>query len=68
MKFEIQEKYFIMKTMTEKEYDCVKSIRKERDRIAKDTEGKTVDEILEYFKRKRKRGRNEHEFTMFEPK
>ena len=43
-----------MKTMIKKEFDCVKSIRKERNRIARDTEGKTVDEILEYFKRNRK--------------
>lgn len=57
-----------MKTMIKKEFDCVKSIRKERDRIAKDTEGKTVDEILEYFKRKRKKGRNKRKFTMFESK
>lgn len=29
-----------MKTTNKKDYDCVKSIRKERERIAKDTEGK----------------------------
>lgn len=44
-----------MKTMIKKEYDCVKSVRKERKRIAKDTEGKTVDEILKYFNRNRKK-------------
>lgn len=42
-----------MKTKTEKDFDFVQSVRKERDRIAKDTEGKSPKEILEYF-RKRK--------------
>jgi len=42
-----------MKTTTKKKFDCVKSVRKERDRIAADTEGMSVSEILEYF-RKRK--------------
>lgn len=43
-----------MKTSTKKSYDCVKSVRKERDRIAKDTEGMTAKEILDYFKRRKK--------------
>ena len=42
-----------MKKWTEKEFDCVKTVRKERDRIAKDTEGKSPKEVLGYF-RKRK--------------
>jgi len=42
-----------MKTTTKKDYDCVKTIRKERERIAKDTEGKSPKEIIRYF-RKRK--------------
>lgn len=41
-----------MKTITEKEYDCVQAVRKERERIAKETEGKSPSEILAYFKRK----------------
>lgn len=43
-----------MKTLIKKDFDCVKSVRKERERIAKDTEGKSPQEILEYFKRRKK--------------
>lgn len=39
-----------MTTKIEKGFDCVKSVRKERDRIAEDTEGKSVKEILRYFR------------------
>lgn len=42
-----------MKTAIKKNYDCVKAVRKERDRIAKETEGKTPESILEYFRKKR---------------
>jgi hypothetical protein len=44
-----------MKTTTNKKFDCVKSVRKERERIANDTEGKTPKEILEFFKTKQKK-------------
>jgi hypothetical protein len=45
-----------MKTATKKEYDCVESIRVERERIARETEGKSPKEVLDYFrKRKLKR-------------
>ncbi|MCF8308287.1 MAG: hypothetical protein K9I68_04680 [Bacteroidales bacterium] len=44
-----------MKTSTNKTYDCVKAVRKERERIAKDTEGMTPKDILEYFKKRRKK-------------
>ncbi|MEX0813409.1 MAG: hypothetical protein WD048_14415 [Chitinophagales bacterium] len=37
-----------------KKFDCVESVRKERDRIAKETEGKSAKEVLEYFKKRRK--------------
>ncbi|MEX0968338.1 MAG: hypothetical protein WD077_13970 [Bacteroidia bacterium] len=47
----------IMKTTIKKDYDCVKEVRKVREQIAKDTEGKTPQEILEYF-RKRKEENN----------
>lgn len=50
-----------MKTSTEKSYDCVKSVRKERNRIAKDTEGMTPKEILEYFEKRRKEVKNKME-------
>lgn len=43
-----------MKTATEKKFDCVKSVRKERNRIAADTEGMSATEIMEYFKKRRK--------------
>jgi hypothetical protein len=43
-----------MKTTAEKKFDCVKSVRKERNRIAADTEGMSASEILEYFKKRRK--------------
>lgn len=42
-----------IKTKIRKEFDCVSFVRKERERIAKDTEGKSPKEIIEYF-RKRK--------------
>ena len=42
-----------MKTTPQKKFDCVKAVRKERDRIASDTRGMTAGEILDYF-RKRK--------------
>lgn len=44
-----------MKTKTKKKFDCVKSVRKERDRIASDTEGKSATEVLEYFRKRRKK-------------
>lgn len=48
-------KFLIMKTSTNKTYDCVKAVRKERERIAKDTEGMTPKEVLEYFKKRREK-------------
>jgi len=42
-----------MKTTTEKDFDCVKSVRKERERIASETEGKSPKEILEYFRNRK---------------
>jgi hypothetical protein len=39
-----------MKTTIKKDYDCVKSVRAERERIARDTEGKSPKEIINYFK------------------
>lgn len=44
-----------MKTTTKKKFDCVKSVRKERDRIASDTEGKSASEILEYFRKRKEK-------------
>ena len=44
-----------MKTITKKDYDCVKTVRKERERISRETEGKSPSEILEYFRRKKKK-------------
>ena len=43
-----------MKTTTKKDYDCVQAVRVERERMAKETEGKSPQEILEYFRRKKK--------------
>lgn len=43
-----------MKTPTKKDYDCVKAVRKERERIAKDTEGMSPKDILEYFDKRRR--------------
>lgn len=40
--------------MAMKEYDCVQTVRKERERIARETEGKSPKEILEYFRKKKK--------------
>ena len=44
-----------MKTTINKDYDCVQAVRKVRERITKDTEGKSPKEILEYFRRKRRK-------------
>ena len=55
LKYETHEKFLIMKTTIRKDYDCVQSVRKERERIARETEGKSPQEIVEYFKRKKKR-------------
>lgn len=44
-----------MKTTVKKEFDCVKSVRKQRDRIASETEGMNTDEILAYFKKRREK-------------
>jgi len=44
-----------MKTTTEKKFDCVKSVRKERERIATDTKGKSAKEILEYFRQRKQK-------------
>ena len=55
LKLEIHEKYLLMKTTIKKDYDCVQAVRIERERIARDTEGKSPQEILEYFKQKRKK-------------
>jgi hypothetical protein len=35
-------------------YDCVKEVRKSRNRISKDLKGKTLEEIKAYFKSRRK--------------
>src|SRR5690625_4577 len=50
---EKQEKTLIMKTITKKKFDCVKSVRKERERIASDTEGMSASEVLEYFRERK---------------
>ena len=39
--------------MIKKEYDCVKSIRVERERITRETEGKSPKEIIAYFKNRK---------------
>jgi len=44
-----------MTTKTDKTFDCVKSVRKERDRIAADTAGKSVNDILKYFRDRKKK-------------
>jgi hypothetical protein len=42
-----------MKTTTKKKFDCVKSVRKERDRIALETQGMSANEIMDYFRKRR---------------
>ena len=37
-----------------KTYDCVEEVRKSRNRISKDLKGKTLEEIIAYFKNRRK--------------
>ena len=44
-----------MKTTTKKEFECVKTVRKERERIATETKGKTHKEIVAYFKARKKK-------------
>jgi hypothetical protein len=41
-----------MKTESNKHIDCVAMVRKERERITTETEGRTPKEILAYFKRR----------------
>lgn len=48
-----------MKTIIDKKYDCVKSVRKIREQTARELEGKSEKEILAYYKDKRRR------FTLF---
>jgi len=48
-----------MKTVIKKDYDCVVEVRKMREKIARDTEGKSPEEILEYFKKKREKAKND---------
>lgn len=43
-----------MKTTEKKDFDCVKSVRKARERIANNTHGKSPKEIIEYFKKRKK--------------
>lgn len=50
-----------MTTTTKKEFDCVKAVRKERDRIASETEGKSASEILEYFRKRRDKAKAPNE-------
>ena len=51
LKLETQEKHLIMKTKV-KTYDCVRAIRKSRERISKDLRGKSIEQILAYFKKR----------------
>lgn len=44
-----------MTTISNKDFDCVKSVRKERDRIASETKEKSASEILEYFRKRREK-------------
>ena len=44
-----------MKTITKKDYDCVQTLRKERERISRETEGMSPKEILEYFRLKKEK-------------
>ena len=50
-----------MKTITKKKFDCVESVRKERDRIASDTEGMSTSEVLEYFRKRKKKKQSSKE-------
>jgi hypothetical protein len=42
-----------MTTRTKKKFDCVETVRKERTKIARETEGMSPEEILEYFREKK---------------
>lgn len=48
-----------MKTITDKTFDCVKSVHKIREQAARELEGKSEKEILAYYKEKRRH------FTLF---
>lgn len=41
--------------MTDKKYDSVKDVRKERERIANDLKGKSSSDIIAYFREKRRK-------------
>ena len=51
LKSETQEKHLIMKAKV-KTYDCVKEIRKSRERMSRDLRGKSTEQILVYFKKR----------------
>jgi hypothetical protein len=44
-----------MKVKAEKKFDCVKSVRTERERITSELEGKSAGEIIDYFREKRRK-------------
>lgn len=46
-----------MKTKTEKDFDAVKFMRQERDRISKEISGMSHEEIKEYFAKRRTKER-----------
>lgn len=48
-----------MKTTIDKNFDCVKSVRKVREQTSRELEGKSQEEIIDYYKKKRSR------FTLF---
>ena len=50
-----------MKTTTKNKFDCVQSVRKERDRIASETEGMSASEVLEYFRKRKKKNKSSKE-------
>ena len=50
-----------MSTITKKKFDCVKSVRKERDRIASETEGMSASEVMEYFRKRKKKNQSSKE-------
>jgi hypothetical protein len=59
-----------MKTVTKKKFDCVKSVREQRKRIASDTEGMSPQEIITYFQNRSKaipQDKRYHKFSSEQP-
>lgn len=54
MKSDLQEIYLIMKTKVKKDFDAVKFMREQRDKMSEELSKMTKKEIIAYFKKIRR--------------